>query len=68
MTKTFRIWAFGFRYCLVFSASARDELGRVDLGFNSWLNYAQLFKVIHVVPSARMREVRSDETVLHLRG
>ncbi len=25
MTKTFRIWAFGFRYCLVFSAS--------DLGF-----------------------------------
>jgi hypothetical protein len=42
MTKTFRIWAFGFRYCLGFSASARDEplglssgrrLGRVDLGF-----------------------------------
>ena len=25
MTKTFRIWAFGFRYCLVFSSSARDE-------------------------------------------
>jgi hypothetical protein len=21
MTKTFRIWAFGFRYCLVFGAS-----------------------------------------------
>jgi hypothetical protein len=37
MTKTFRIWAFGFRYCLVFSVSARDELGRVDLGFNPCL-------------------------------
>jgi hypothetical protein len=23
--RTFSFWSFGFRYCLVFSASARDE-------------------------------------------
>jgi hypothetical protein len=34
-------WSFGFRYCLGFSASARDELGRVDLGFDPRLNFAQ---------------------------
>ena len=40
MAKTFRIWAFGFRYCLGFRVSARDELGRVDLAFNSCLTGA----------------------------
>ena len=32
-------WSFGFRYCLVFSAS--------DLEFDC-LNYAQLFKTLHM--------------------
>jgi hypothetical protein len=41
MSKTFRIWAFGFRYCLVFSASARDELGRVGLEFGFVPNVLQ---------------------------
>ena len=33
--RTSRFWSFGFRYCLVFSASARDELSRADLEFGS---------------------------------
>jgi hypothetical protein len=44
MTKTFRIWS---EATLGFSVSARDELGRVDLGFNPRLNYVLLFKTLH---------------------